>query len=132
MIADNGSFTNGGSAASGWGLSTAGSDLKLNLLGMPTAPDHTIIGPPGPGNLYVNANASIKNGIHSPFFGESATFIMNVPGVTAASTVTSATFQFNTGGGNTVPGLAGVPEPASTAMIMTIGLGALSRRRRAS
>ena len=130
-IADNGAFTNGASAASGWSLSKTGSDLKLNLLGMPTAPDHTIIGPPGAGNLYANANASIKNGIHSPFFGQSATFTMDIPGVTTATTVTSGVFQFNTSGGNTVPGTT-VPEPATGAtmfMIATTMLG--SRRRRA-
>lgn len=130
-IADTGAFTNGGSAASGWGLSKVGSDLKLNLLGMPTAPNHTIIGPPGAGNLYSNANSSIKNGTHSPFFGESATFTLSVPGVTAASTVTSATFQFNTSGGNMVLGNT-APEPASGAMVMTIALAALGIRRRAS
>jgi len=128
-VAANGAFTNGGSASTGWSLSKTGSDLKLNLLGTPAAPDHTIIGPPGAGNMYANANASIKNGIHSPFFGQSATFVMNVPGVTPATTVTTGIFQFNTGGGNTVVGTT-VPEPAASATMLTIGLAAIGARRR--
>ena len=126
-IAADGAFADAGSAPTGWSLSAVGSDLKLNLLGTATAPDHTIIGPPDGSNLYSAGNGSIVNGAHSPFLGLSASFTLNVPGVTAQSTITSATFQFNTSGGNTVPG---VPEPASLGVLALSALATARRRPR--
>jgi hypothetical protein len=126
-VGSDGHFTNGGSASTGWSLSTVGSDLKLNLLGTPAAPAHTIIGPPDGSGVYSNANPSITNGIHSPFFGGSASFTLNVPGVTALTDVTSAIFQFNTSPGFTVNGV--VPEPQCAAILFATGLTVLRRRR---
>jgi hypothetical protein len=131
-IAGDGSFTDIGAAAVGWSLATAGPDLKLNLLNTPTAPDHTIIGPPDGSNLYSNANGSIVNGTHSPFIGLSASFTLNVPGVTAQSTVSSAIFQFNTSAGTTVPGITitQFPEPGTLALAGLAACGAMIRRKR--
>jgi hypothetical protein len=126
-VNSNGTYIDGAIVATGWSLSTVGSDLKLNLLGNPTAPDHTIIGPPNGANLYANANPSVNNGVHSPFFGLSASFTLSVPGVTAASTISGSVFQFNTGPGNTVPG-TDIPEPI--ALTATAGIGMLAMRRR--
>jgi hypothetical protein len=128
VIAVDGTYADAaGTTSTGWSLSTVASSLKLNLLGTPTAPDHTIIGPPNGANLYTG-NGSIVNGAHSPFIGLNATFVINVPGVTAQSTITSTTFQFNTAGGNTVPG---VPEPTAAGVIGLAAIGALARRSRA-
>lgn len=128
-IATDGTFADAGSAATGWSLSTVGSDLKLNLLGTMTAPDHTIIGPPDGSNLYSAGNGSIVNGTHSPFMALSATFTLNVPGVTPQSAITSTTFQFNTGGNNNVTGTPHVPEPAALSLVGLLVSGAMLRRR---
>jgi hypothetical protein len=128
-VGSNGEFTIGNNVATGWSLSSVGSDLKLDLLGTPAAPDHTIIGPPNASNMYAAANPSIANGIHSPFLGLNATFTLNVPNVTPASTVSDVVFQFNTGGGNTVPATT-VPEPATCATFGAITLVTLGARRR--
>ena len=127
-VGSDGHFTNGGAASTGWSLSTTGSDLKLNLLGTPAAPAHTIIGPPAASGVYSNANPSITNGIHSPFFGGSASFTLNVPGVTMLTDVTSAIFQFNTSPGFTVTGQ--VPEPSAALLLLPSLLLASVRRRR--
>lgn len=126
FVANDGTFTDGAVSASGWGFTNL-PPANLNVLGTPTAPTHVIIGPPGAGNLYTAANGSIRgNNAHNPFFAQSATFSLNVPGVTANTGITSVTFQFNTAPGNTVT----VPEPAA------LGLGGLglalatARRRR--
>ncbi len=128
-VASDGTFVDGSATAMGWSLSTVGGDLKLNLLGTPTAPDHTIIGPADGSNVYSNANSSITNGVHSPFAALSATFAMNVPGVTAASSISATTFQFNTSPGSTV--IASVPEPAALSCLAVFGLAGLKRRQRA-
>jgi PEP-CTERM motif len=130
-IAADGSFVLGGVVATGWGLQTSGAALLLNDLGF-AGPAHTLIGPPG-GATYAAANASIAgNGPHNPFLNQTATFNLNVPGVTADSFVNSATFSFGTVAGENVPGVE-TPEPASLAL-MGIGLGSmglisLGRRR---
>ena len=127
VVNGNGSFVDGATVATGWSLGASGSDLKLNLLGTPTAPNHTIIGPPNASNLYANSNPSINNGVHSPFFGLNATFTLNVPGVTAASQVTDAIFQFNTGPGNTITGF--IPEPGTISALAAMALLSVRRRR---
>jgi hypothetical protein len=132
-IANDGTYADAGAAATGWSLSTAGSDLKLNLLGTPTSPDHTIIGPPDGSNRYSAGNGSIVNGTHSPFMGLSATFTLSVPGVTAQSTISSVTFQFNTGGNNNVSGNSRVPEPATALSLAgLVVFGAMLRRGRST
>jgi hypothetical protein len=128
-IAGDGSYSDGGSAPIGWALSTSGSSLKLDLLSTGISPTHTIIGPPNGSNAYGNANNSITGGTHSPFIAQSGTFTINVPGVTATSTITAATFQFNTSPGSTI---VGIPEPASALLVGLLGAGASARRQRRS
>jgi len=118
-VADNETFTIGSTGSTGWGLQTVGANLKLNALGF-TAPDSLIIGPPGGGNLYSNANGSISgNGPHNPFLGLTATYELNVPGVTAASGVNNTIFHFNTSTGNSVLGVD-VPEPITLSALMLV------------
>jgi hypothetical protein len=124
-IADDGTFTNGATVSTGWQVDdiTSGG-LRLHVLGTPIAPAHLIIGPPDGSNLYSNANGSIAgNKPHNPFLAESATFELNVPGVSADTTITGVTFSFGTTEGNNVTvggGPPPVPEPAS---IVLAGLG---------
>ena len=120
-----GGYSDGAVISTGWALSTSGSDLYLDRLGQPQANRNTIIGPPGGTNAYANANPSITGNSHNSHLGLSATFTLNVPGVTSASSISAVTFQFNTGYGSTLPG---VPEPTSTTAVALM-LAALSRLR---
>lgn len=120
-----------------WDLNTDGTTLHLDRLAFPGQKKHGIVGPPN-GNTgeYDNANSSITGGTHNPFFGQTATFLLNVPGVTGDSTIDSVTFSFNTSPGFTVPGnkISPVPEPTSCALsaisVLAVA-GVVCRRKRA-
>jgi len=86
-------------------------------------PDWLIAGVPP----YPNANSSME--VHSPLFAQSATFVLNAPGVTPDSIITSpVTINFGTAPGEhtvNIPGGGGgilTPLPPSALML---GLGAL-------
>jgi hypothetical protein len=133
-VNSNGTFSLGGTVSTGWGLNNnVGGGLQLDALGF-IGPAHLIIGPSGAGSVYSNANGSIAgNGPHNPFLNQSATFNITVAGVTAATTVTSATFSFGTVAGVNVPGTPGtpsVPEPISSALVGTGLIGLFFLRRR--
>src|SRR5690242_18186903 len=106
-VNSNGSFTLGPTVSTGWALSTSGSTVTLDVLGTAVGPAHLIIGPSGPGNTFSNANGSIAgNGPHNPFLNQSATFLINLGGVTTDTTISSAIFSFGTTEGeNLVPGV---------------------------
>jgi hypothetical protein len=124
----SGSFTDSGSAANiSWSLASLGSgNFQLNFT--PNA-DDGIIGPPSGGN-YAGANGSIKgNAGHNPFAAESATFVLDVPGATAATQVTASTFRFGTTLDPTTNITTHVvPEPASS-MLLLLGLTISLRKR---
>jgi hypothetical protein len=108
--------------------------LRIHVLGTPIGPAHLLLGPPDGSGVYSNANASIaNNGPHNPFLDGVASFTLNVPGLTADSIVTSATFSFGTTEGDYVPGVPGnnVPEPVTLSLWMTGALFLLRRRRTA-
>jgi hypothetical protein len=124
----------GSTGSTGWGLNNnVSGGLQLDALGF-IGPAGLILGPPGGGGLYSNANASIAgNGPHNPFINQTATFAVAVAGVTATTTITSATFSFGTTAGVNIggtPSTPGVPEPSSLALGATvIGMALFFGRR---
>jgi hypothetical protein len=137
-VAGNGSFTGptpiSGVATVGWPFAVnSATSGTLNVLAAGGAgPAHLLIGPPGAGGTYSNANGSIAgNGPHNPFLFESATFTITGTGITADTTVTSATFSFGTTAGIDIPGQV-VPEPSSFVLagMGFLGLSAVGLRRR--
>jgi PEP-CTERM motif len=118
----------------GWDFSNIGSTFLLEDLGSIAGPAQTMLGgTPGSLSPYCGANTCgsiINNGPHNPFIQGTAHFVLNVAGVTSATTVTGATFSFGTALGNNVPG-GNVPEPISSALVGSglVGLFFLGRRR---
>ena len=111
-VAGDGSFVDMGPSGTGWALAqnfNGGLELcvlcrDLGSLG----PSHLLIGPPATSGAYASANRSIAgNGPHNPFTAGPATFMVNAPGVTASSIITSATFFFSTTEGVSVSGSCG-------------------------
>jgi hypothetical protein len=91
-------------------------------------PSHLIIGPPDAGGNYSAANGSIAgNKPHNPFLFESVTFTITGSGITADTTITSATFSFGTTSGVNVNGVQGpgvISEPSSFVLALG-GFGVL-------
>jgi hypothetical protein len=133
-VAGNGTTTLGATGSTGWGLNNnVSGGLQLDALGF-VGPAGLLIGPPGAGGVYTAANASIAgNGPHNPFLNQTATFIVNVPGVTVDSTITSATFSFGTTAGDNVPGIpphTSVPDGGMTVVLLGLGLTGIGLVRR--
>jgi hypothetical protein len=133
----NNQFTLGSTVAPGWTLSNPqANQIYLNDLGSAVGPAHTLIGGPGSGPAYSNAGGSIAgNSAHNPFLNQTATWVLNAPGVTSSTTLTDVTFSFGTTSGDGIT-LSSVPEPGSMAL-MGIGVGStglvrMMRRRRAA
>ena len=133
-VAGNGTFTTGSTVDTGWALNSTAMGFELDVLGTPTGPSHLIIGPAGAGGTYSNANGSIAgNKPHNPFLNGTATFVLDITGVTADTDITSATFSFGTTeGADLVPGTpTTVPEPTSLALLAAglLGVVLIQRKR---
>jgi hypothetical protein len=132
-VNSNGSYSNGGSVATGWHESSTDSTLKVDVLSGGVGPMHTLIGAPG-GSGYTNAGGSIAgNGPHNPFLAETAMFTFSAAGVTSDTHISGVMFQFGTTDRtNTVVGTA-VPEPSVVSLTLVtlavFGAGAGLRRR---
>ncbi|MCC7085868.1 MAG: hypothetical protein IT427_12775 [Pirellulales bacterium] len=136
-IISGGTYTDTGLVSNtDWGLFTSGANLHLDRLAAPGQKKHGVIGPPNAGtNKYDAAGGALTGGPHNPFWGGSADFVLNVPGVTANSSITAISFSFDTSAGNDVPAQL-VPEPAGV-VLGSLGLICLTyrhgrRRERAS
>jgi hypothetical protein len=127
-VAKKGAYTDQASVSTGWELETIGTEIRLHVLGTDAGPSHTLLGLPDELGIYTSANGSIAgNKPHNPFLAERATFVLSVLGVTAASTITEATFEFGTSPGSNVS----VPEPAALLLLTLGGIALVWRRRRA-
>jgi hypothetical protein len=126
-VNSGGTFTSNGTVPNGWVFTNQGSNSLLldDLAGSGHAgPANLVIGPPGPGNLYSNANGSIAgNGPHNPFLNQSAMFVISLMGITADTTITSVIFSFGTTAGVDIPGVPStVPLPGALPLFAT-GIG---------
>jgi hypothetical protein len=133
-VAANGTATTGATTTTGWGLnSNVSGGIQLDALGF-VGPAGLIIGPPGPGGIYTNANGSIAgNGPHNPFINQTATFLLSIAGLTAADTVTSALFSFGTEAGVERAGVpSAIPLPGALPLFATglAGLGLIKWRKK--
>jgi hypothetical protein len=133
-VQSNRSYTDGGLISTGWVLTTYQGSLVLDDGSFAYAgPAHTIIGPPT-GSTYAHADSSIAGDkANNPFLAGAVTFMLNVPGVTASTKITDATFYFGACETCINGKSKNVPEPA-TATLAAVALGGLAicRGRRLS
>ena len=96
-VNSDGSTTLGGTSPTHWFLNNnVSGGLQLDALGH-GHPKDLIIGPSGSGGMYTNAKGSIAgNGPHNPFIDGTATFLVDVAGVTVNTAIDSAVFSFGT------------------------------------
>lgn len=125
-VNSNGTTTSDPVAANAWQLS----GFHLSALGG-GQPKGLIIGPPAADGKYDAANSSIKNnGPHNPFYSGSATFVLNIPGLTSSDIVNSAIFSFGTTAGDDVTGIPQVPDGGTTMLLLGTALSGLGLLRR--
>jgi hypothetical protein len=128
-IADGGTFASA-SFTDQWRLSSSGGTYHLATIDCSgcTGPAGLIIGPPGAGGTYSNANGSIaRNRPHNPFANQTATFSLAVTGATSSTVISNVVFSFGTSVGDNV---AAVPIPASVWLFAAGLLGLIGIARR--
>jgi hypothetical protein len=115
----------------GGNFSMVGNTITLEAIGG-GQPDQLIL---PLGTTYPAANASITNGMFSPFIDGSLAFTLLLSGVTEATTITGATFSFGTGPDTFIQGnVSPVPLPGTLPLFASglFGLWALRRKRKAA
>jgi len=132
-VADDGT-TSAGTGPAVWELTNSAGTYHLNgLFGKGaggTGPHDLIIGPPGAGGIYSNANGSIAgNQPHNPFINQTATFTLALIGATSSTVISNVVFSFGTQEGSNV---AAVPVPAAVWLFASglIALAGIARRNR--
>ena len=141
-VGSGGAPTLGSTGSTGWVLQSGFDLCDICSTGQGLlAPAGLIIGPPASGGNYNAAGGSIAgNPPHNPFINQTATFNLNISGLSAGDTVSSVLFRFGTAYGTqtslgecTSGCGSTVPEPGALALFAA-GLGALgialSRKRR--
>lgn len=143
-VNSGGTYTGPGSNVStGWVLQTSGTSLVVCVVcpggNAVAGPAHLLIGGPGPGGTYSNANGSIAgNNAHNPFLFETAQFHITDASINANTLVSSVLFGFGTTGGINVPGFPPnqdftTPEPSTFALVgfmLLLSVSLLRRRAR--
>jgi hypothetical protein len=114
-------------------FSISGNTITMETLGHGKT-DEMILGAPSTGGTYPNANNSVTGASQvskrQPYVDGTATFVLHLSGVTANTTVQSATFSFGTQPDTLLTGhLRAVPEPSTLALGLIGGAGYFWRRR---
>jgi hypothetical protein len=132
-IATDGTVTSLGPGSTGWKIEAAGGGLAICTICVNTGnafapPSHLLIGAPDGSGVYSAANPSITGnnpGPPDPWLQGTATFNLNLPGLSPGATITNVIFLFGTDS-EQVPGVL-IPEPSTLALVGT-GLLAIGRK----
>jgi len=93
------------------------------------ADDLVISAPQVSGDPYPSANSSVFN--HKPWLATGITFTLGVSGVSAASTINNATFEFGNGGTSQLSASpVATPEPATLGLMTLGGMALLMKKRK--